>query len=98
MSFNLPKVMLPSRRHLHRALKLLYPIECPDNEDKDNGDSKENDDDTDSELDESHVSHTTSIRPSREVAIKAREKLSAYMDGGNEEKDFGPGSVAEMAK
>ena len=29
------KVMLPSKRSLYRALKLLYPIECPD-KDKDN--------------------------------------------------------------
>ena len=78
------KVMLPSRRYLHRALKLLYPIECPDNEDQDTGDSKENDDDTDSELEGSHVNHTISIHPSREAAVKAREKMRAYMVGDDE--------------
>ena len=26
------KVMLPSKRRLHRALNQLYPIECPDDE------------------------------------------------------------------
>ena len=50
-------------------------IECPDNEDRDTGDSKENDDNTDSEFRRSHVNRTISIRPSREVAVKAREKM-----------------------
>ena len=77
------KVMLPSKGSLHRALKLLYPIECPDNEDKDNRDFKENENDTGSEVDESHVSHTISTCPSREAAVKAREKLSVYFDGDN---------------
>ena len=88
------KVMLPSRRCLHRALKLLYPIECPDNENKDNSDSKENDD-TDSESEENHA---ISICPSREAAVKARQRIRMYMNGDDKEEDFGPGNVADTAK
>ena len=91
------KVMLPSNRSLHRASKLLYPIECPDNEDEDNRDFKKNESDTDSELNESHASHTISTRSSREAAVKAREKLSVYFDGDNEE-EFGFGSVIDRVK
>ena len=94
------KVMLPSGRCLHRALKLLYPIECPDNEKKDNREPKENYD-TDSELEDRHDSHENyaiSICPSREAAVKARQRIRAYMNGDDEEEDFGPGSVADTAK
>ena len=81
--------MLPSRRSLHRVLKLLYPIECPDNKerDKNNEYSKQNEDNMDSELEESYASHSISTsRPLRQAAIKAKEKLSVCMNGGNEEE------------
>ena len=72
------KVMLPSKRCLHRALKLLYPIECPDTEIKDSGDSQSREDNSEFESEEDHRNNVTVVR---EAAIKARQKIKSYMIG-----------------
>ena len=69
------KVLLPSRKVLGRPLKLLYPIECPlENEehiiDRNNknsqGESKDND--------------KTMVRPKRQAAIRALDNIKLQMN------------------
>ncbi|XP_065899351.1 uncharacterized protein [Dysidea avara] len=73
------EVMLPTRRYLHRALKLLYPIECPDNH------SVEDNRVTEPEKDNIE---NTNLRPIRQAALRARQKLRDHLGG----------SVADNAK
>ena len=63
------EVTLPSRRCLHRALKLLYPIECPDT------------DYTVEDNTESGQRNFKELRPTRQAAIKARERLKEHLGG-----------------
>ena len=75
------KVMLSSKRCLHRALKLLYPIECPNTEIKVSGDSQSREDNFDFESEENRINNVT---VTRETTIKARQKIKGYM---NEEEN-----------
>jgi len=68
------EVMLPSRKYLHRALKLLYPIECPDTDHTVEDDSSK----TESVQ---RSCKGLDLRPTRQAAIKARERLKEHLGG-----------------
>ena len=63
------EVTLPTRRCLHRALKLLYPIECLDI-------NYTVEDDTESEQ-----KSLKDLCPTRQAALKARERLKEHLGG-----------------
>ena len=66
------EVTLPTRRCLHRALKLLNLIECPDinyTVEDDNA------------MTESEQKSLKDLRPTRQAALKARERLKEHFRG-----------------
>ena len=66
------EVTLPTRRCLHRALNLLYPIECPDINCTVEDDNAKT---------ESKQKGLKDLRPTRQAALKARERLKEHLGG-----------------
>jgi len=79
-------VILPSRGSVHRALKLLYPIECPKEDTVE--EQSENNWDCCRRNDEEKIS--------RKAAKVARERIGLYFNDNHNEEQVSLGSVPDM--
>lgn len=98
------KVTVAPNKYLHRAVSMLYPIECPDEVTNDTDmrnqipdttlrNADKEDDLEDNEDDDSYAARTN--QPTRNVAIAARKKLKLWLDPDDD--DVLLGSVADHA-